>query len=100
LLQTCRNVDPIAEHVKLGCHDIAEMHRHAQRDRCAFVITFDLLGNDLPLLPSPLDRVMRTPAEVCERMRRDGGPVFPSHAKTGDPHGPLEAWPLMRTHAR
>jgi hypothetical protein len=59
-MQTCRNVDPIAEHVKLGCHDIAEMHRHAQRDRYAFVITFDLLGNDLPLLPSPLDRVMRT----------------------------------------
>jgi len=24
------------------------------------------------------------PAEVCERMRRDGGPVFPAHANTGD----------------
>ena len=40
------------------------------------------------------------PAEVCERMRRDGGTVFPAHAKTGDPNGPLEACPLMRTHAR
>ena len=28
------------------------------------------------------------PAEVCERMRRDGGSVFPAHAKTGDPNGP------------
>jgi transposase len=30
-----------------------------------------------------------TPAEVCERMRRDGGSVFPAHANTGDPNGPL-----------
>src|SRR5580698_9269903 len=29
-------------------------------------------------------------------MRRDGGPVFPALAKTGDPNGPLEAWPLRR----
>jgi hypothetical protein len=29
------------------------------------------------------------PAEVCERMRRDGGSVFPAHANTGDPNGPL-----------
>ncbi len=28
-------------------------------------------------------------AEVCERMRRDGGPVFPAHSSTGDPNGPL-----------
>ena len=28
-------------------------------------------------------------AEVCERMRRDGGSVFPAHANTGDPNGPL-----------
>jgi hypothetical protein len=28
------------------------------------------------------------PAEVCERMRRDGGSVFPTHANTGDPDGP------------
>jgi hypothetical protein len=27
--------------------------------------------------------------EVCERMRRDGGSVFPAHANTGDPNGPL-----------
>ena len=29
------------------------------------------------------------PAEVCERMRRDGGSVFPAHANTGNPNGPL-----------
>jgi hypothetical protein len=29
----------------------------------------------------------RTPAEVCQRMRRDGGPVFPAHADTDDPNG-------------
>ena len=29
------------------------------------------------------------PAEVCERMRRDGGSVFPALANTGDPNGPL-----------
>ena len=40
------------------------------------------------------------PAEVCERMRRDGGSVFPAHANTGDPNGPVEAWTLMRSHAR
>ena len=28
-------------------------------------------------------------AEVCERMRRDGGSVFPALANTGDPNGPL-----------
>src|SRR5438067_10521921 len=32
---------------------------------------------------------VRFPAEVCEKMRRDGGLVFPAHANTGDPHGPL-----------
>jgi len=31
---------------------------------------------------------------------RDGGSVFPAHANTGDPDGPIEACPLMRTHAR
>ncbi len=31
-------------------------------------------------------------------MRRDGGPVFPAHANPGDPNGPFEACPLMRTH--
>ena len=40
------------------------------------------------------------PAEVCERIRRDGGSVFPAHANTGDPDGPIQACPLMRTHAR
>jgi hypothetical protein len=36
-------------------------------------------------------RSIRRPllAEVCERMRRDGGSVFPALANTGDPHGPL-----------
>ena len=29
------------------------------------------------------------PAEVCERMRRDGGSVFPARSNTGDPNGPL-----------
>jgi hypothetical protein len=29
------------------------------------------------------------PAEVCGRMRRDGGSVFPAHANTGDP---LASW--------
>ena len=43
---------------------------------------------------------IRLPAEVCERMRRDGGSVFPAHANTGDPNGPVEACPLMRSHAR
>jgi hypothetical protein len=40
------------------------------------------------------------PAEVCERMRRDGGSVFPARANTGDPNGPVEACPLMSSHAR
>jgi hypothetical protein len=40
------------------------------------------------------------PAEVCETMRRDGGPLFPAHANPGDPDGPFEAWQLMRTQAR
>ena len=31
-------------------------------------------------------------------MRRDGGSVFPAHANTGDPNGPVEACPLMRSH--
>ena len=42
----------------------------------------------------------QVPAEVCERMKRDGGSVFPAHANTDDPNGPLEAFPLMRSHAR
>ena len=28
------------------------------------------------------------PAKVCEKIRRDGGSVFPAHANTGDPNGP------------
>jgi hypothetical protein len=87
LLQTCRNVDPIAEHVKPGCHDIAEMHRHAQRDRCAFIIVFDLLGNDLPLhLPRPLDRVMRT------RKLNENAVSGRLH------HRPMEPFGLRRDH--
>src|SRR6266850_7516334 len=34
------------------------------------------------------------PAEVCERMRRDGGSVFPAHANTDDLMPPIEARPL------
>src|SRR5215813_2800734 len=30
----------------------------------------------------------RSPAEVCERIRRDGGPVLPASANPGDPNGP------------
>ena len=46
-------------------------------------------------------RVIELPAaEVCERMRREGGSVFPAHANTGDPNGPVEACPLMSSHAR
>jgi len=33
-------------------------------------------------------------------MRRDGGSVFPVRANTGGPVGPVEAWTLMRSHAR
>jgi hypothetical protein len=40
------------------------------------------------------------PAEVCERMRRDGGSVLPAHANTGDPNGPFEAGPLIRPAER
>ena len=29
------------------------------------------------------------PTEVCEKMRRDGGSVFPARANTGDPDGQL-----------
>jgi NADPH:quinone reductase-like Zn-dependent oxidoreductase len=36
----------------------------------------------------------------CERMRRDGGSVFPARANTGDPNGTFEACPVMRSHAR
>ena len=59
----------------------------------------------LGLVPKQISTGDRTilgkiPAEVCERMRRDGGSVFPAHASTGDPNGPVEAYPLMRSHAR
>src|ERR1700733_1242114 len=30
-------------------------------------------------------------------MRRDGGSVFPAHANTGDPTGPFEVCPTMRS---
>ena len=33
-------------------------------------------------------------------MRRRWRSVFPAHANTGDPNGPVEACPLMRSHAR
>ncbi|SRR6266568_3388356 len=36
----------------------------------------------------------------CERTRQNGGSVFRARANTGDPNGPIEACPLMRTHAR
>ena len=38
--------------------------------------------------PQPLSLRLYT-CRVCERMRRDGGSVFPAHANTGDPNGPL-----------
>jgi hypothetical protein len=45
-----------------------------------------------------------TPTIVtCRGLREDETrwrTVFPAHAKTGGPHGPFEACPLMRTHAR
>jgi hypothetical protein len=43
-----------------------------------------------PLARPTRDDVRDTlPAEVCERISRDGGSVFPAHANTGDPNGPL-----------
>jgi len=33
-------------------------------------------------------------------LERDGGSVFPAHANTADPNGSVEAYPVMRTHAR
>jgi hypothetical protein len=87
LLETCRNVDAITEHIKLGCHNIAEMHRHAQRDRCAFMIVFNLPRNDLPLhLPSPFDRVMRT--RKLDKNAVSGGLY----------QGPMELLGLRRDH--
>ena len=41
------------------------------------------------------DRSRPVAIEVCERTRRDGGSVFPAHANTGDPFGPVEACPLI-----
>jgi hypothetical protein len=38
--------------------------------------------------------------EVCERMRRNGRSVFPAPAITGDPNGPFEAYPVIRSQAR
>jgi transposase len=46
------------------------------------------------------ERSRLLPAEVCEKMRRDGGTVFPALANTGDPDGPVEACPLMSSQAR
>ena len=42
------------------------------------------------------------PAEVCERMEGDaaGGSVFSAHSNTGDPNGPFEACPIIRSQAR
>jgi len=37
------------------------------------------------------------PAEVCERTRQNGGSVFRARANTGDPNGPIEVCPLIRT---
>ena len=37
------------------------------------------------------DLMNSVPAEVCERLRRDGGSVFPAPASTGDPNGPLRS---------
>jgi len=31
----------------------------------------------------------RLPTEVCERIKTDGGSVFPACANTGDPNGPI-----------
>ena len=35
-----------------------------------------------------------------ERRKAMEQPVFPAHARTGDPNSPLEAYPLIRSHAR
>jgi hypothetical protein len=37
---------------------------------------------------------------VGQRTTGDGGSVFPALVKTGDPDGPPEAYPLMRSQAR
>jgi hypothetical protein len=34
--------------------------------------------------------------EVCESTRRDGGWVFPAHANTGEPFGPVDAFRYVR----
>ena len=38
-----------------------------------------------------LDGAARQEAAKIGGMRRDGGSVFPAHANTGDPNGPVEA---------
>ena len=40
------------------------------------------------------------PAEVCERMRQRWRIGLPGDANTGDPNGPFEACPLIRSSAR
>ena len=55
--------------------------------------------NEEPAMTSS-DRYDLPADEVCERIRRDGRSVFPVRANTGGPVGPVEAWTLMRSHAR
>jgi hypothetical protein len=40
------------------------------------------------------------PPRSARGIKRNGRSIFPAHANTGDPNGPVEACPLIRSLAR
>src|SRR5215467_6453858 len=46
------------------------------------------------------DNITQFPPRSAREKGTNGATVFPAHARTGDPNSPLEAYPLMRSHAR
>ena len=107
-------VRPYSKGQKNDFRDAEAIAEAVQRPTMKFVATKTAEQLDLQALHRVRERLVsqRTgiinqirafllePAKVQERTRRDGGSVFPARANAGDPFGHLEAFPLMRSHAR
>ncbi len=84
-------------HRRQGARHVTEPRRFARRNRYRYrqeLVPHRWHGPGARRISAPAGRDEGTAA------RHDGGSVFPAHANTGDPNGPVEACPLMRSHAR
>ena len=88
-LMPAKYVRPYSKGQKNDFRDAEAIAEAVGRPTMKFAATKTADQLDLQALHRVRERLVsqRTAPEVCERLRRDGGSVFPAHANPGDPDG-------------